>query len=199
MMLAEGHQNPVDAFLTVWESARAAAPDGVDPTTVALASADVRGRPSVRMVLLKGADQNGFVFYTNFASRKGRELDANPHGALCFFWPWLKLQVRVEGMVERVGDAEADEYFASRPRGSQLGAWASQQSWPIESRERLEANFVAVESRFQGQIVPRPHFWGGFRLVPDRVEFWQEHAFRMHDRLAFTRTSTGWRRERLQP
>lgn len=198
-MLLERYNDPTDAFLSAWDQARAATPDGYDPTTVALATADVHGRPSVRMVLLKGADREGFVFYTNYASRKGRELDANPHGALCFFWHWMKLQVRVEGPVERIGDAESDEYFASRPRGSQIGAWASRQSQPIASRAELEANVAAIEARFRDQPVPRPSFWGGFRLVPERIEFWQEHAFRIHDRLSFTRSGLGWTRERLQP
>lgn len=122
-MLTDACHDPIDAFLAAWEKARAAAPEGCDPTTVALATADVHGHPSVRMVLLKGADRHGFVFFTNYASRKGRELAANPHGALCFFWHWLKLQIRVEGAIERVTGAESDEYFASRPRGSQIGAW----------------------------------------------------------------------------
>jgi pyridoxamine 5'-phosphate oxidase len=198
-MLAEGYNDPIEAFLAAWDLVRASVPDLYDPTTVALASADVRGRPSIRMVLLKSADKSGFVFYTNYASRKGRELDANPHGALCFFWHWMKLQVRVEGLVERVSDEESDEYFTSRPRGSQIGAWASRQSAPIESRAMLEAEVAAIEARFRDQPVPRPRFWGGFRLVPERIEFWQEHPFRIHDRLAFTRTDAGWIRERLQP
>ena len=198
-MPTDNIRDPIDKFLADWERARGAAPDGYDPTAVALASADVHGRPSVRMVLLKGADQGGFVFFTNYASRKGRELDANPHGALCFFWPWLKLQVRVEGTVERAADAESDEYFASRPRGSQVGAWASRQSEPIASRKALEIRFAEAEARFEGHPVPRPPFWGGFRLVPDRIEFWEEHAFRLHDRQAFTRVGNGWTEERLQP
>lgn len=198
-MLAEGYQDPIDAFLAVWQRARASAPEGYDSTMVALASADVRGRPSVRMVLLKGADQGGFVFYTNYASRKGREIDTNPFAALCFFWPWVKLQARVEGAVERVPDTESDEYFASRPRGSQLGAWASQQSSPIGSRAELEANLAQVEERFRDRTIPRPPFWGGYRLVPDRIEFWEEQLYRLHDRLAFTRDGSGWTRVRLQP
>ncbi len=198
-MLVEGYNDPIEAFLAAWEQACASAPNLYDPTTVALASADVRGRPSARMVLLKSADRGGFVFYTNYASRKGRELDANPHGALCFFWHWMKLQVRVEGLVERVSDAESDEYFASRPRGSQIGAWASRQSQPIASRADLEANVAALEARFRDRPVPRPGFWGGFRLLPDRIEFWQEHVFRIHDRLEFVRAGADWSRERLQP
>ena len=164
-----------------------------------LATATPEGRPSARMVLLKGLDARGFVFYTNLASRKSEELFANRHAALCFMWKSLNRQVRVEGPVERVDDEEADAYFASRPRDSQLGAWASDQSRPLESRAVLERRVDEFSRPFAESRVPRPTYWSGFRVVPQRVEFWQELPFRLHDRLLFIREGQGWRRERLFP
>jgi pyridoxamine 5'-phosphate oxidase len=164
---------------------------------VATTSAD--GRPSARAVLLKGLDERGFVFYTNLESRKSGELFANPHAALCFLWKSLNRQVRVEGVVELVTDEEADAYFASRPRDSQIGAWASDQSQPLPDRTELERRVAEAGRRFGEGEVPRPSFWSGFRLVPQRIEFWQEQPFRLHDRLLFHREGTGWRRERLFP
>ena len=172
----------------------------VDTAPVALATADADGRPSVRMVLLRGADQHGFVFHTNYESRKGRELDANPHAALCFHWVALDEQIRVEGRVERLPDAESDEYFQSRPRGSQLGAWASAQSQPLPTRETLEERYRETERRFDGaDVIPRPPFWGGFRLIPNRIEFWYGRPDRLHDRVCYTRDGDAWRIERLYP
>ena len=164
-----------------------------------LATATPDGRPSARMVLLKGLDARGFVFYTNLASRKSEELFANPHAALCVMWKSLNRQVRVEGPVERVDDEEADAYFASRPRDSQLGAWASDQSRPLESRAILEQRVDEFARRFAEGRVPRPKYWSGFRVVPQRVEFWQERPFRLHDRVLFIRAGQGWRRDRLFP
>ena len=164
-----------------------------------LATSSLDGRPAARVVLLKGLDQRGFVFYTNLESRKSTELAANPHAALCFLWKSLNRQVRVEGTVEAVGDDEADAYFATRPRDSQIGAWASDQSRPLESRAELERRVEMFESRFGGGRVLRPAYWSGFRVVPQRVEFWQERPFRLHDRHLFIREGTGWRRERLFP
>jgi pyridoxamine 5'-phosphate oxidase len=164
-----------------------------------LATATPEGRPSARMVLLKGLDARGLVFYTNLESRKSEELFANPHAALCFMWKSLNRQVRVEGPVERADDEEADAYFASRPRDSQLGAWASDQSRPLESRALLERRVDEFSRRFGEDTVPRPTNWSGFRVVPQRVEFWQERPFRLHDRLLFIREGEGWRRERLFP
>jgi len=164
-----------------------------------LATATREGQPSARVVLLKGLDRRGFVFYTNLESRKSEELFANPHAALCFLWKSLNRQVRVEGPVEQVADDEADAYFASRPRDSQIGAWASDQSRPLESRALLERRVEEFSRRFDEGKVPRPTYWSGFRVLPQRVEFWEEQPSRLHDRMLFIREGEGWRRERLFP
>jgi pyridoxamine 5'-phosphate oxidase len=166
---------------------------------MALATTTSDGRPSARLVLLKGLDERGFVFYTNLESRKSKEFLANPHAALCFLWKSLNRQVRVEGFVELVADEEADAYFASRPRDSQIGAWASDQSQPLVSRTELERRVDEFSRRFGENEVPRPPYWSGFRVVPQRVEFWRERPSRLHDRILFTREGDGWRRERLFP
>ena len=188
--------NPITEFLDASERARA---HQVDTAPVALATADRAGRPSVRMVLLRGVDERGFVFFTNYNSRKGRELDANPEAALCFHWVALDEQIRVEGPVERLGAAESDEYFASRPRGSQLGAWASDQSAPLPSRETLETKYREVEARFGTRAIERPPFWGGYRLIPRAIEFWYGRPDRLHDRVLYTRDDGGWTITRLYP
>jgi pyridoxamine 5'-phosphate oxidase len=166
---------------------------------MALATASRSGVPSVRVVLNRGLDRRGFAFFTNYNSRKGRELTDNPHAALCIYWASLDEQIRVEGQVGRVSGDESDEYFAGRPRGSQLGAWASEQSQPLTSRETLEEQYREVERRFEGQTVQRPPFWGGFRLVPSRIEFWYGRPDRLHDRVVYVREPSGWRIERLYP
>ena len=170
-----------------------------DPNAMALATVDDTGLPDVRMVLLKGHDAAGFVFFTNFESAKGRELLANPKAALCFHWKSLRKQVRVRGAVTEVTQEEANDYFTSRPRGSRIGAWASQQSRPLESRFALEKAVAAYTARYAIGEIPRPDYWSGFRIAPEQMEFWSDGAFRLHDRLRFDRDGTGWRTSRLYP
>jgi len=170
-----------------------------DPTAMALATANSEGQPSVRMVLLKGHDERGFVFYTNLGSRKAAEITENSNVALLFHWKSLRRQVRVEGPLSQVTDAEADAYFASRARLSRIGAWASDQSQPLESRAVLEARVAEVEKRFEGQDPPRPKDWSGFRVQPRRIEFWQDGAFRLHDRIVYHFEDGLWRTQRLFP
>jgi pyridoxamine 5'-phosphate oxidase len=166
---------------------------------VALATVGADGRPAARIVLLRHADQRGFVFHTNYNSRKGRELTANHFAALCFHWPTLEEQIRVEGTVERLPANESDAYFAGRPRGSQIGAWASEQSAELPSRALLEQRYREVEQRFHDREVPRPPFWGGFRLTPGRIEFWYGRSDRLHDRVVYDRAGEEWRITRLFP
>ena len=170
-----------------------------DSNAMALATADAAGRPSVRMVLLKGHSAQGFVFYTNFEGRKAGELLANPHAALLFHWKSLRRQIRIEGPVEPVDDATADAYFATRSRDSQLGAWASDQSRPLASRQHFLDRFEEVSIRFEGQPVSRPPHWSGLRVVPQTIEFWQDREYRLHERRVFTRTDTGWDEGMLYP
>jgi len=170
-----------------------------DPNAVALATADATGRPSVRMVLLKGHDPRGFVIYTNRESRKAGDLAANPNASLLFHWKSLRRQIRIEGAVELASDAESDAYFASRGRDSQLGAWASDQSRPLDTRATFEARFAEMTARFDGQDVPRPPHWGGYRIVPTHIEFWQDRAHRLHERRLFTRVGNDWNEGQLFP
>ena len=170
-----------------------------DPTAMALATADADGFPNVRMVLLKGADERGFVFYTNLESNKGRELAENPKAALVFHWKSLRRQIRARGTVTQVSDEEADAYFASRPRDSRIGAWASQQSRPLESRFALEKAVALYAAKHAIGEIPRPSYWTGFRIAPVSLEFWQDRPFRLHDRVAFTKGPSGWTKARLYP
>jgi pyridoxamine 5'-phosphate oxidase len=186
------------AFFEQWfAEARASEPN--DPEAMALASVGGDGRPSVRMVLLKDHGPGGFTFYTNEQSAKGEQLAANPRAALLFHWKSLRRQVRVEGLVERVSSAEADAYFASRGRDSQLGAWASDQSRPLVSRSAFEQRFDEVRRRFGGGEVPRPPHWGGYRVIPERIEFWSDRPHRLHERRLFVREQDGWREGLLYP
>ena len=170
-----------------------------DSNAMALATADAGGRPSVRMVLLKGHGADGFVFYTNREGRKAGEVEANPHAALMFHWKSLRRQVRIEGPVTRATDAQSDAYFASRGRDSQLGAWASDQSRPLDARETFEARFAEVQARFEGGAVPRPPFWGGYVVAPERIEFWRDREHRLHERRLFTRDGDTWTEGLLFP
>lgn len=189
--------DPIALFQEWFTAARAV--ELSDATAMAVATADPGGRPSVRMVLLKHADEHGFVFYTNLESPKSSDLRANPRAELCFHWPKLERQVRVAGVVEPVSEVEGDAYFASRPRLSQLGAWASKQSRPIAGRFVLEQAVAATALQFPIGAVPRPPFWSGWRVVPNRIEFWQQRAFRHHDRRVFLRQDDDWQMQWLFP
>lgn len=192
--------DPFVRFQELFAAARAGEPQ--DASAVALGTVGADGRPAVRMVLLKGLDASGFVFFTNYESRKAAELDRPgqvAQAALCFHWPTLQVQVRAEGTVERVSAAESDAYFATRPRGSQLAAWASAQSRPLGGRQELLDRYRHAEERFHGVPVPRPPFWGGYRLLPDRIEFWHGREHRLHERILYARAAGGWTTEHLYP
>ncbi|HXH25234.1 MAG TPA: pyridoxamine 5'-phosphate oxidase [Vicinamibacterales bacterium] len=194
--LADADPDPFRQFARWFEQARARE---ADPTAMALATATADGRPAVRMVLLKGADERGFVFYTNYDSRKAREIAETGRASLLFYWPSLNRQVRVDGRVEKVSEAESDAYFASRPLESRWSVYASRQSAPIESRAELESRFETAR-RTYGEHVPRPSWWGGYRVVPEEFEFWQGRESRLHDRLRYRKRADGsWHRQRLAP
>ncbi len=197
-MSNEVQTDPFVHFAAWFAAAEASEPN--DANAMSVATSTPEGRPSVRILLLKGFDQRGFTFFSNLQSRKGPELLANPHVSLCFHWKSLRRQVRIEGPVERVSDADADAYFNSRPWGSRVGAWASLQSQPLDDRATLEARVKEFEAKYpETGPVPRPPHWSGFRLAPEQVEFWQDMPYRLHDRLVYTRAEAGWTTRRLFP
>lgn len=189
--------DPIEQFASWFAEAERSEPG--DANAMAVGTVDAAGMPSVRMVLMKDFSKGGFVFYTNFESRKGEQLLANPKAALCFHWKSLNRQVRIEGPVERVAEAEADAYFASRPRDSQIGAWASRQSRVLQGRFELEKQIARYAAKHAVGKVPRPPHWSGFCVCPERIEFWRQGAFRLHDRLVYRRSGDGWTTERLFP
>jgi len=189
--------DPITRFKEWFEKAEKTEPGLPDAASLATASAE--GAPSVRMVLLKGVDDRGFVFYTHMESAKGRDLAENPRASMCIYWKSQNRQVRVDGPVERVSDEEADAYFATRPRGAQIGAWASPQSRPMKGRFELEREVAKYTAKFHVGAIPRPDFWSGFRILPHRIEFWEERKFRLHDRAVYDRHEDSWKLQRLYP
>ena len=190
-------RDPIVRFLETFERAAAEAP--FDHTAASLATVTPAGEPSVRVVLVRQFDDRGFIFFTNYESRKGEDIAANPAGSLCFYWPWIDEQIRIDGPLTKVSPEESDAYFATRPRGSQIGAWASNQSRPLSARSELERRYFDIERQYEGQTVPRPPHWGGYRLRPLRVEFWKAGEYRLHDRWLYTATPDGWDIEILYP
>ncbi len=195
---ADADPDPIEQFRKWFDEALAA--DLHEPNAMTLATATSDGRPSARVVLLKGYDERGFVFYTSYEGRKSRELEENPRCALVFYWSELERQIRIDGRAGRVSEEESDAYYGSRPRGSRLSAWVSAQSRPVEDRGALEKRLWELEAEYEGREIPRPPFWGGYRVEPEAIEFWQGRENRMHDRLLYRRLSGGgWRMQRLQP
>jgi pyridoxamine 5'-phosphate oxidase len=192
--------DPIERFRSVYALAEKIDPSILpDPSAMALGTVGEGGQPSVRIVLLKAFDARGFVFYTNYEGRKGRHLLTNPKAALCFYWPTIDVQVRIEGTVTKVADKEADAYFATRHRLSQIGAWASRQSQPLETPTALDERVKKYEREFAGKEVPRPKYWSGFRVSPERIEFWKAKPNRLHERHLYTRVSAGWKIETIYP
>ncbi len=194
---ADASSDPVEQFARWFDEARAS--NVVEPNAMILATVDADGAPKARTMLLKQFDEAGFVFFTNYESDKGRQLAADPRAALCFWWPGVERQVRVEGAIEKVADSESDAYFRERPRESQIGALVSKQSAVVPSREVLDEAYDDALAEYDGRDVPRPAFWGGYRVVPRLIEFWQGRRGRLHDRLRYVRADGAWRRERLSP
>lgn len=190
-------KSPEEQFLIWLEEAFNA--EVHEANAAALATASAKGIPSCRTVLLKYIDDRGFVFFTNYKSRKSREIEENPHAAMTFFWREFERQICIEGTVEKISDEESEEYFLGRPRQSRISAWVSKQGCPVKNRDELEQDFLKTEKKFEGTEVPRPEFWGGFRLIPSRIEFWQGRENRMHDRFSYTKEGIVWKIERLAP
>ncbi|MTI30203.1 pyridoxamine 5'-phosphate oxidase, partial [Cytophagales bacterium RKSG123] len=192
------NSNPVEQFKKWFEEALQA--EVMEPSAMNLATISSQGRPSSRIMLLKGVENQKFIFYTNYESNKGKDIIANPFVALNFFWPELERQVRVEGIIKKVSAETSDSYFKSRPRSSQIGAWVSEQSHPITDRKILEERYQQLVKKYEGQEIPRPSFWGGYKVIPERIEFWQGRPSRLHDRLSYTKESNNnWKIERLSP
>ena len=192
------HQTPFNIFAE-WLKKANAKSEIIEPTAMCLATVDENNQPSARMILLKKFDERGFCFFTNLTSRKGKEIINNHNAALCFYWGVLGLQIRIEGLAEKVSSKEADDYFASRRRGSQIGAWASKQSCSMKNDEEFKQRLDEISENFANQDVPRPPFWSGFRLVPQKIEFWQEGEFRIHQRDLYTKSGNGWEVTKLYP
>ncbi len=197
-MFPKENDNPFEVFAS-WYKEAEDCKQITQPDAVNLATATKEAIPSSRMVLLKGYNKDGFVFFTNYGSRKAAELQDNPHAALCFFWQQIGKQIRITGKVEKVSPEESDEYFASRPKQSQIGAWASKQSQPLGGKKELLAEVAKIGIKYNIGTVPRPQFWGGYRLIPDAIEFWQLGDFRIHDRMVFQRSGQSWNVQRLYP
>jgi pyridoxamine 5'-phosphate oxidase len=195
--MAHDFDDPFARFTALYARASAGAP--FDPSAMSLGTCGADGQPSVRIVLLHGFDARGFCFFTNYESRKGADIEANPLAALTFHWPWLREQVRIEGALAKIAPEESDAYFATRERGRQIGAWASAQSRPVASREALMEQVAEVDARFAGREVPRPPHWGGYRLTPQTIEFWIDGAHRLHDRFVYRREGGAWTVTRLSP
>ncbi len=193
----ETTDNPVEQFRNWFDEARKALIP--EPSAMTVSTASPEGRPSARVLLLKDITEQGFVFFTNYNSRKGKEIENNPFASLTFFWPELERQVRIEGKLEKVAPEVSDNYFNSRPRGSRIGAWASPQSEEIPDRDTLEIREKELKEKFEGQEIPRPEHWGGYELIPDRLEFWQGRESRLHDRIVYRKTGSGWSRKRIAP